>query len=132
MKPRLSAEGQKINWINYHTGVKNVYFRMNAGPASAAIYISIEHPDPEIQQLYFEQFAEFESLLHLALAEKWDWQLHASLSDGRVTSRIYKELSDVSLFNRDQWPDLISFFKPRIIALDSFWGNAKHSFDVLK
>lgn len=132
MKPILSSEGLKINWVNYHTGVKYIYFRMDAGPTFATIYISIEHQDPEIQQLYFEQFAEFESILHAALMEEWDWQLHASLPDGRITTRIHKGISGVSLFNRDQWPDLISFFKPRIIALDSFWENAKYSFDVLK
>jgi hypothetical protein len=47
-------------------------------------------------------------------------------------SRIYKEITGVSVFNKDHWPDLISFFKPRIIALDSFWENAKYGFEDLK
>jgi hypothetical protein len=47
-----SAEGIKINWVNYHTGLKDVYFRMNAGQRSAAISISIEHRDHSIQALY--------------------------------------------------------------------------------
>lgn len=29
-----------------------------------------------------------------------------------MISRIYTELRNVSVFNNDQWPDLISFFKP--------------------
>jgi hypothetical protein len=130
MGPIRSAEGMKINWINYHTGVKNIYFRMDAGQHSAAIYISIQHPDPELQELYFEQFLQLKDLLRATLQEEWDWQLHLPVN-GTVVTRIYKEISPVSIFNSDQWPELISFFKQRIIALDSFWEDAKYSFQAL-
>jgi hypothetical protein len=130
MGPICSAEGMKINWVNYHTGVKNVHFRMDADQHSAVIYISILHPDPELQELYFEQFLELRDVLHASLQEEWTWQLTATIN-GKVVTRIYKEISQVSVFNRDQWPELISFFKQRIIALDSFWENAKYSFQAL-
>jgi hypothetical protein len=81
--------------------------------------------------LYFEQFLELKNILETALGEKWDWQPHVS-AEGKVTSRICKFLPGVSVLNKDHWPDLISFFKPRIIALDSFWENAKYSFEALK
>lgn len=132
MSPILSAEGIKVNWVNYHTKLKDVYFRMDAGPKSSVISISIEHRDPGIQELYFEQFLEFKTLLHALLEEEWQWQLHVSVSDGKVISRIYNEITGVSVFNKDHWPDLISFFKPRIIALDSFWEDARYSFESLK
>lgn len=132
MNPVPSAEGLKINWINYHTRVRDVHFRMDAGPKSAMISISLEHPDRGIQELYFEQFIELKELLHNTLEEEWKWQLHVQLEDGKVISQIFKEFPGVSVFNKDQWPDLISFFKPRIIVLDSFWENAKYSFDALK
>ncbi len=132
MSPVLSAEGMKINWVNYHTRLKDVYFRMDAGPKAAAIYISIEHRDPGIQELYFDQFLEFKTLLHAMLEETWEWQLHTPVADGKIISRIYKELPGASVFNKDHWSDLISFFKPRIIALDSFWENARYSFEALK
>src|SRR5687767_4283508 len=87
MGPILSAEGMKINWVNYHTRVKDIYFRMDAGQKSSAIAISMEQIDPEIQQLYFEQFLEFKSLLHAALQEEWEWQLNMRI-DGKIVSRI--------------------------------------------
>ena len=104
---------------------------MDADQQSAAIYISIEHPDPETRQLYFEQFLELKDVLHAALDEEWDWQLKVAGDDGKVITRIYKEISGVSIFNRDQWPEMISFFKSRIIALDNFWENAQYSFETL-
>lgn len=131
MSPILSAEGLKINWINYHTSIKDVYFRMNAGPRSASISISLEHTDAGIRALYFEQFEAFRTILHTTIEEEWQWQQDVWI-DGRAISRIYRELPDVSVFNKDHWPELISFFKPRIIALDSFWENAKYTFQMLK
>lgn len=129
MSPVLSAEGLKTNWVNYHTRLKDVYFRMDAGKKSAMISISLEHSDPELQQLYFEQFLEMKDMLHATLGEEWEWQLHAQV-DGKIITRIFKTLPEVSVFNKEHWPDLISFFKPRIIALDSFWENARWGFQI--
>jgi hypothetical protein len=131
MSPVPSAEGLKINWINYHTRLKHIYFRMDAGNKSATISISIEHPDPDVRELYFDQFTEFKNLLHATVGEEWIWQMHAQ-TGGREISRIFKEISDVSILNKNHWPILISFFKPRIIALDSFWEDAKYVFQEFK
>lgn len=130
--PQLSAEGLKINWINYKTGLKNVYFKMDADKRTASIAIEITHSDPGLQELFFEQFLELKSLLHSYLNEEWDWALHTRDEHGRTISRIYTEIEPVSVFKREDWPALISFFKPRIIALDEFWSDAKYAFDALK
>jgi hypothetical protein len=132
MSPVPSAEGMKISWINYPTGIKDVHFRMNTSGQSATIYIALEHRDAGVREFYFEQFIEFKTLLHATLEEAWEWQLHVPVSDGKIIGRIYKELTGVSVFNKDHWPDLISFFKPRIIALDRFWEDAKYAFEMLK
>lgn len=129
--PYPSADGVKVNWLNYKTGVKYIYFRMHADKKAASIGIEITHPDVEIQQLYFEQFAELKFVLHDYVVEEWEWQLHTTDENGKTISRIYKEIAPVNVFNKDDWPQLISFFKPRIIALDEFWSNAKYSFDSL-
>jgi hypothetical protein len=130
--PHLSSEGLKVNWINYKTGVKNVFFRMDADNNRGYIGIELTHTDPEIQQMYFEQFELLKEILHETLAEEWIWKLHTEDEHGKIISRIYKEIEEVSIFNRNHWSDLISFFKPRIISLDQFWEGAKYSFDELK
>jgi hypothetical protein len=132
MRPIPCAEGMKINWVNYHTRIKDVHFRMDTGGKSAVIAILIQHGDPGIQELYYEQFLELKDLLHSTLQEEWQWQLHVPGDGGKVVTRIYKEISGVSVFSKDHWPELISFFKQRIIALDSFWENARNSFEGLK
>ena len=132
MSPVPSAEGLNINWINYRSGIKDVYFRMDANSKSASISISLEHQDPRIREMHFHQFHQFEHLLHSALGEEWEWRPDVRVSVDKVISRINKEIIGVSILSKDHWPDLISFFKPRIIALDSFWENARHSFETLR
>jgi hypothetical protein len=132
ISPQLSAEGLRVNWVNYKTGLKHVYFKMQADKGSASIAIELTHSDPGIRELFFEQFKEFKNILHAALNETWEWELHEKDESGKTTSRIYKQIDGVSIFNKNDWPALISFFKPRIIALDEFWNDVKDGFDALK
>ena len=132
MAPVTSAEGMPTNWINYKTGLKDVFFKMQVDKKKASIGIELGQRDPEIQQLFFEQFEALKELLHETVAEEWEWDLHTNDEQGKLVSRIYIELSGVSVFNQNDWPALISFFKPRIIALDAFWNDAKYSFDELR
>ena len=132
MSPIVSAEGEKLNWINYKTGEKNIAFRMNADNKKAIIAIELTHKDADIQQIYFEQFLQFKNLFDAAVKEEWIWQLHAHDEQGKIVSRIYKEQDGLSIFQKQDWPGLISFFKPRMIALDEFWSSVKYAFESLR
>lgn len=127
-----SSEGTKINWINYKTGFKHLFFKMDADKKEASIAIEINHPDAGIQELFFEQFKEYKKILESCLAEEWDWKLHTENEHGKLISRIYCQIDSVSVFQQADWPKLISFFKPRIMALDEFWSIVKDGFDALK
>lgn len=130
--PQLSAEGLRVNWINYKTGLKNVFFKMQADGKSAYIAIELTHADPGMQELFYEQFREFRRLLENQLEEEWDWQLQTQDEYGKTITRIGTTLHNVSIFKQEDWPALISFFKPRIIALDEFWTDVKDAFEVFK
>jgi hypothetical protein len=105
---------------------------MEAGKRNASIGITLTHPDAGIQELFFEQFLELKTLLQGYLNEEWDWVLHTTDENGKIVSRIYTELQGVSIFNKNDWPAIISFFKPRILALDEFWNDTREVFNSLK
>ena len=131
LKPIPSAEGLPINWINYKTGVKNVFFRMNAEQRQAVIAIELTHGDEERRNQYFEQFKALKLLFAAAVNEEWDWEESVNNEFGAPMSRISKTLNDVSIYNQQHWPELISFLKPRVIALDQFWVDVKPIFEDL-
>lgn len=131
MSPVLSAEGEKVNWINYKTGIKHLFFKMNADNRHAEISIEITHPDIEMQQLYYGHFIQLKNLFQNSMGEEWTWQLHTTNEFGKTISKIFTTLENVSIFKKEDWPKLITFYKQRMIALDEFWSSAKYGFEDL-
>ena len=41
MRPVKNSEGGSINWLNYKTGIKHIYFRMDANTDHARIAIEL-------------------------------------------------------------------------------------------
>lgn len=132
MLPVLNAEGRKTNWINYKTGEPQVFFKMDADAEKASVSIRILHKDPDIRGLYLEQFAQLKNMLLQYTGESWEWRENIPDEHGKLFSQISKTLEDVSIFNRQDWPAIIQFLKPRIIALDAFWSEAKYAFEMLR
>jgi hypothetical protein len=131
MSPVLSAEGEKLNWMNYRTGIPNLYFRMNAGKDEAYIGIEIMHKNPEQAEKYYQQFLLLKPMLEEVLGEEWLWEDLHSNEAFQPLSRIYKTLQPANIFKESDWPAIISFLKPRMIALDDFWINHKMIFEMI-
>jgi hypothetical protein len=132
MAPVPAADGEKKAWINYKTGEKHLYFKMHAGNNSAYIAIMFSHPDAGVRQLYFEQMKELKPLLQSFLPEPWNWEPSYTDEQGRSVSRVIHTLEETSVLRKTDWPRLVSFFKPRIIALDAFWAEARYYFEALR
>lgn len=128
-----NEDGDKINWVNYKTGVKHLYFRMETEGKTARIFIEISHPDAGMRELMYEQLLTYRQMLHGALDEEWEWDAYYEDSEGKQTARVSKSLTEkTSVFDPNDWPTLISFFKPRLLSLDSFWSSAKYGFEIFK
>jgi hypothetical protein len=127
--PVLSAEGEKINWVNYKTGEKGIRFIMVADYSTAKIAITLSHKDAGIQQLYFDKFLRLKKIFHQKIGEEWQWRELNTDEQGKPFSEIYTLLPNVSVLNKQDWPAIISFFKPRMIALDIFWSEFKYAFE---
>ncbi len=127
--PVLSAEEEKINWINYKTGQKNISFTMTADSKAAKIGITLTHKDPVLQEMYFNKLVKLKDNLNQFTGEEWQWQLLATDDYGKMISEIYTTLTNVNVLNNADWPAIISFLKPRIIALDQFWCEYKYALE---
>ena len=101
---------------------------MDADNKRASIAIEMRHPELSLQQEYFEKFVALKNIFHDTLQEEWEWKLHATDEDGKPVSRISKTINGVNIFNNVDWPAIISFLKPRMLALDNFWSLVKEGF----
>ncbi len=130
MKPVKSAAGNTINWINYKTGIRHIYFRMDATKRNATIAIEIKHSTAEERILYYEQLESLKTIFDQTVEEEWEWQSVFYDEDGFPASRIFTMIENVNVFNKTDWAAIISFLKDRIIKLDTFWNDVKFQFEV--
>jgi len=126
LAPIPSASGEKVNWINYKTGVKGIRFRMDA--QNKYSFVAIEIREDEEKRLQFYQ--AFQSMRD-QLPGNFEWIEETEDEHGKPLSRIYCELEGPTLFNKAHWPELISFFKANILLLDLFWTENKDIFDMM-
>ncbi|MCH5718811.1 DUF4268 domain-containing protein [Niabella hibiscisoli] len=111
MKPVKNAEHLTINWINYKTGIRHIYFRMDASKREATIAIEIKHPDAASRALVYEQMELLKGYLEGVLGESWIWQPNFYDEDGSSASRIFMQLEGVNVFDKEHWPVIISFLR---------------------
>lgn len=132
MAPTPDSEGEKTNWINYATGHKGLYFRMDVDAKQASISVLMRQTDPLLQTLYFEKFDELRTWFTDTLGEEWTWEPDGHDEHGKPVSKIYTVLPGVSIFRQEDWPAIITFLRPRMIALDAFWNEVKDGFEELR
>jgi Domain of unknown function (DUF4268) len=131
LAPVPAASGEAIHWLNYRTGVKHVRFRIDADQHGAAISIDLTHPDAAIREVFFAQCEELRPALEEAVGEVWTWQPLLVDAHGHELARIGTTLAPANVFSRADWPLVISFLKPRLLALDAFWYNHQPLFEEL-
>lgn len=124
MSRHVSERGPKIKWLNYKTGIRQVYFRLHADNKIARVSIDLQHKDPEIRLLFFEQFEELKHLLHNTTGSEWIWEPVFYDDAGNELSRIYQEIPGVNIYQKETWPVAFEFFQSLLLPLDEIWANA--------
>lgn len=128
LSPIPGANGKKINWINYKTDVKGIHFKMDADNKKAIVRIEFNSSSREQINKHYAFFLilkeEFEQ------GSSWVWQYQAIDAGGKQIACIYRELEAVNIFQKEHWPELISFFKDHVIWFDEFWHCYKDVFEM--
>ena len=133
MQPILSAEELlPVTWVNYKTGVSGLSFKMDADDKRVSIAIVISSSDPSRQQAFYNRLTQMKQMIVEALGENdWIWQASSPDEYGKMVSTVSKQLKGVSIHRQEDWPAMISFLKPRIMALDAFWSTGRYGFEDL-
>lgn len=104
-----SASGEKVNWINYKTGSKAVRFALDIQHDIAQVMVLIA--DEEL----FNKMISLKKIFSAITDQQWQW------SDNKISI----QLKGKDIRNKHDWPELITFFKQGLIALDVFWTEVR-------
>ena len=129
MAPVPSLSYEKVNWINYKTGIKGISFKMDADKNSATAAIEIRLPNKELQHQYFSIFTKFAKQFKQIVGTQWVHDIDFVNEYDQHASKIFITLNGVNIFNKNDWPTIITFLKRNIISLNNFWNEYKPAFE---
>ena len=96
-------------WLLYNTKIKDFSFKFYADNKKAEVSLDIEMNDELFRNAYFEKMWSLESVLEDELGELYKDEYYA-LDHGKIISRFWVRLDDVSIFNKSTWPRIFEFF----------------------
>jgi hypothetical protein len=129
MQRHRSARGHKPKWVNYMTGIKDLYFRLHADQHGVGISIDIQHRDPALREVFYDQWWELETMLHKKTGHPWVWDREYQLPSGETISRIHTGQQGCSLYEKADWKAMFVFMEKHLLPLDAIWADA---YDVFK
>ncbi len=125
MNAHKSSNGRSINWLNYPSDVKGIFIRMEVDNKVARLCFDMQFKDEGIRDIVWEQMGELKKILESQMQSETNWIKNLHSTEDFVFSRICWELSDVSIFKKDNTDAIYSFLKLRIIEFDLFYQEFK-------
>ena len=125
MNNETSVTGRQINWINYPTGVKDIYIRMEVDSKGAALCFDVQPKDDGIRQILWEQMSELKAIMGTEMGIEADWNEESHYWNDRLISRIKWEDKTLNYFNEEDIPKIIDFLKDKLTRFDKFYQEYK-------
>ena len=129
MLPVKPAGDEKINWVNYKTGVKGISFKMSAERTAAGLSIQFTG-DRLSREKHYERMLQLKQVFESEVEGEWIWLKEKADENGGNISVIETTLTGVNVYDKNDWPAIISFLKTMITELDTFWTSVKDFFEM--
>ena len=128
MKNECSKSGLRVKWINYQTGIKQLYIRLDADNKNASFCIDIQNKDIDIRELQYAQFVELNKLFTAISDLNWTWSKNFTNENSNQCCRISTEIENFNIYDKANWKIAFDFYKKSLIHFDEFWYDYKELF----
>lgn len=117
--------GQKYQrkWILYNTKIKEVQLKFTFTTAIAQVSLDISSPDELLQQYYTEKLQSLETVLKSDYLPQAALEENYLLPEGKTVTRIFVQLDDVNIHNRNHWPQVWDFLFTNMDQLENFFTD---------
>lgn len=114
-------------WLLYNTGKKEFQMKFSFTRKYAQVSLDIDDPAELIRAYYFEKLLTFKQLLRSNYLPPARFESNYELPEGKVISRVYVQLDGVSIYNRQQWPEVMKFLNDHMLPLEEFFREYKEA-----
>jgi len=104
-------------WLLYNTKIKDLSLKFYADRKKAAVMIAIEMKDPLFREAYYEKFLSLKPIFTQTVPDL-KFEKDYRLENGKIINRIFVELPDVSIYNKNSWQKIYEFFNVNMDKLE--------------
>lgn len=126
------AEVYPRKWLLYDTKIKDFSFKFYVDNKKAQVTLDIEPKDEEKRKIYFEKIESLQQILHVDFMSNAIFERNFHLETGKVISKIWVEKTNISVFNKNTWPEIFYFFNEKMDAFERFFYEYKDYIEDLE
>ena len=115
------AESNPRKWLLYNTKIKEVAFKFYVDNKKAVVSLDIEPKNEELRKIYFEKIESLQTILREDYLSEVIFDRNFQLENGKIISRIWIELHNISLNNKANWPIIFDFFEKNMEKFELFF-----------
>lgn len=131
LRQHKSAEGRKINWLKYPTGMKDVFIRGEADHNGCRICLDFQFKNNGIRELFWEQLLETKTVFENTMDWPVNWIPNFKHSYGTEISRVCVEYPNTHLFRKKDWPQMHQFMVKQFRNFDTYWSEFNELYFML-
>lgn len=108
-------------WLLYDTKIKDVSFKFYVDNKKAQVMLDIEPKEDEKRTIYYEKIESLKTILLEEFLPDAILERNFYLDTGKAISRIWVDLTGISLYNKNTWPQIFEFFYENMDAFERFF-----------
>ena len=112
-------------WILYNTGIKDFSLKFDFDTKKAIVAIESATSDEIDRAYYFDKLISLKNLLLQDISSELIFDEHYLLPSGKIVSRCYLILENVSIHNKNTWPEVFDFFNTYMSKTEAFFIEYK-------
>lgn len=115
------AEVYPRRWILHKTKIKDVTFKFYADVKVAKVMLDIASKEVSKRKIYYEKIQSLRSFALEEYLNDVQFEENCRLETGKEISRIWVELTGVSIHNRKTWQSIYDFFYEKMDKFELFF-----------
>ncbi|WP_299219355.1 DUF4268 domain-containing protein [uncultured Aquimarina sp.] len=112
-------------WLLYNTKIKDVTLKFTFTTKVAQVSIDVEPYDEIIRAYYYDKFLSLKNIIVEEYLDNIIFDQFYQLENGKIISRIYTELPDVSVHNKKTWEMTMEFLNEKMLTVETFFLEYK-------
>lgn len=110
-------------WLLYNTKMKEIQLKFTFNRKIAQVSLDVIDEDELIRAYYFEKLESLQKILKSEYLPDIIFDEQYELPEGKLISRIYVQMDNVSIHNPKTWPEVKEFFFKNMLLLEEFFKD---------